>query len=261
MLPTGALVFLKMFSPLDQFETFSLIGFTAPIVGDFYISFTNIGLYSFIVLTVILGLHTLGNNNFALVPSSYSIALETLFATISTIVRNQIGETKEVYIPFIYSLFLFILISNLTSNIPYNFAVTSSVIVCLGLSVTIFIGVTLLAIVKHKITYFSFFLPAGTPSFLIPLLVLIELVSNLARSVSLGLRLFANIVAGHTLMAILSSFLFKLFTSTILFSILTLIPFAVFVGIIGLEVAVSFIQAYVFVLLVSSYIKDAEYLH
>jgi F-type H+-transporting ATPase subunit a len=91
--------------------------------------------------------------------------------------------------------------------------------------------------------------------------VLIELVSNLARSVSLGLRLFANLVAGHTLMAILSSFLFKLFTSSILFSVLTLIPFAVFVGIIGLEIAVSFIQAYVFVLLTASYIKDAEYLH
>jgi len=250
-----------MFSPLDQFETFSLIGFTAPIVGDFYISFTNIGLYSFLVLTIILGLHTLGNNNFALVPSSYSIALETLFATISTIVRNQIGETKEVYIPFIYSLFLFILISNLISNIPYNFAITSSIIVCLGLSVTIFIGVTLLAIVKHKITYFSFFLPQGTPGPLVPLLVLIELVSNLARSVSLGLRLFANLCAGHSLMAILSSFLFKMFSSSLLMSVVTLLPFTVFIGIIGLEVAVSFIQAYVFVLLVSSYIKDAEYLH
>ena len=86
-----------MFSPLDQFETFSLIGFTAPILGDFYISFTNIGLYSFIVLTIILGLHTLGNNNFALVPSSYSIAFESLFATIQNIVKNQIGDNKEIY--------------------------------------------------------------------------------------------------------------------------------------------------------------------
>jgi F-type H+-transporting ATPase subunit a len=236
-----------MFSPLDQFETFSLIGFTAPIVGDFYISFTNIGLYSFIVLTIILGLHTLGNNNFALVPSSYSIALETLFATISTIVRNQIGETKEVYIPFIYSLFLFILISNLTSNVPYNFAITSSIIVCLSLSVTIFIGVTILAIVKHGVKYFSFFLPQGTPTGLVPLLVLIELVSNLARSVSLGLRLFANLC--------------KMFSSSVLMSVVTLLPFTVFIGIIGLEIAVSFIQAYVFVLLTASYIKDAEYLH
>lgn len=250
-----------MFSPLDQFETFSLIGFTAPIVGDFYLSFTNLGLYSFIVLTIIVGLHYLGNNNFALVPSSYSIALESLFATISNIVRNQIGENKESYIPFIYSIFLFVLIANLTSNVPYSFAMTSSLICCLGVSVTIFFGVTILSLVKHNIKFFSFFLPGGTPAPLVPLLVLIELVSYLARAVSLGLRLFSNIAAGHTLLAILSSFLFKLFTGNLIFAALTLIPFVVFTAIVGLEIAVSFIQAFVFSLLTASYIKDAEYLH
>jgi F-type H+-transporting ATPase subunit a len=250
-----------IFSPLDQFETFSLFSFSAPILGDFNISLTNLGLYASIIFILIVGLHYLSNNNFALVPSSYSIALETLFATISNIVRNQIGENKEIYIPFIYSLFIFVLFSNLVSNVAYNFAVTSSIIVCLGLSVTIFLGVTILALKDHGIKFFSYFVPAGCPLALVPLLVLIELVSYFARAVSLGLRLFANIVAGHTLLAILSSFLFKLFTTSILIFFVTLIPFVVFVGIMGLELAVSFIQAYVLTLLVCSYIKDAIYLH
>jgi len=250
-----------MFSPLDQFETFSLLGFNSPIVGNFYLSLTNFGFYALIVLTIIIGLHSLSNNNFALVPSSYSLAFESLFATISAIVRGQIGENKEIYLPFIYSLFVFVLISNLVSNVPYNLAMTSSAILCLGLSVTIFLGVSILALVKHQLKFFSFFVPAGTPLMLVPLLVLIELVSYFARSVSLGLRLFANLTAGHSLVAILSSFLYKLFASGVIVFFVTLIPFAIFIGILGLELAVSFIQAYVLALLVSSYIKDAVYLH
>jgi F-type H+-transporting ATPase subunit a len=250
-----------MFSPLDQFETFSLFGFNSPIVGNFYLSFSNFGLYAFLVLTITVGLHYFTNNNFAIVPSSYSMAFESLYSTISAIVRGQIGENKEIFLPFIYSLFVFVLISNLASNVPYNFAITSSIILCLGLSITVFLGVTIMAIVKHQLKFFSFFVPAGTPGALVPLLVLIELVSYFARSVSLGLRLFANLTAGHTLIAILSSFLYKLFASGLFVFALTLIPFAIFVGILGLEVAVSFIQAYVLVLLVSSYLKDAIYLH
>lgn len=250
-----------MFSPLDQFETFSLFGFNSPIVGNFYLSLTNFGLYALIVLTIVIGLHSLSSNNFALVPSSYSLAFESLYATISAIVRGQIGENKEIYLPFIYSLFVFVLISNLVSNVPYNLAMTSSAILCLGLSVTIFLGVTILALVKHQLKFFSFFVPAGTPLMLVPLLVLIELVSYFARSVSLGLRLFANLTAGHSLVAILSTFLYKLFASGVIVFFVTLIPFAIFIGILGLELAVSFIQAYVLALLVSSYIKDAVYLH
>src|ERR1700734_561421 len=113
-----------MFSPLDQFETYSLFSFTAPILGNFNISLTNLGLYTLIIFTIIVGLHSFSNNNFALVPSSYSIALESLFATILNIIRNQIGSNKEEYLPIIYSLFLFILISNLISNTLYNFAST-----------------------------------------------------------------------------------------------------------------------------------------
>jgi F-type H+-transporting ATPase subunit a len=125
----------------------------------------------------------------------------------------------------------------------------------------VFVGVTSLAIRLHGYHALSFFVPSGTPLALVPILVLIETISYFARSVSLGVRLFSNIVAGHTLLKILSTFLGQLFTSGIIVSIFTLIPFAIFVALIGLEIAVSLIQSYVLVVLVSSYIKDALELH
>jgi F-type H+-transporting ATPase subunit a len=174
-------------------------------------------------------------------------------------VREQLG--KEIYLPFIYSLFFFILISNLIGNIPYSYTITTSVIVTIGLSFTILTGVTILGLYIHKLKFFSYFVPSGTPLALVPLLVLIETVSFLARALSLGIRLFANMVAGHSLLKILSTFLYQMFNSSLILAIFTLIPFTFFLALCGLEVAVSIIQAYVFVLLVISYIKDAIYLH
>lgn len=246
-------------SPLEQFEVTNLIGLNAPIFGYFNLTLTNLALYSILVIVLIVGLHVLANNNTKLVPSKWSIVLESLFASVHSMVKDQIG--KEVYLPFIYSLFFFILIANLTGNVPYSFTITTSVIVSIGLSFTIFMGVTILGLSIHKTHFFSFFVPSGTPLALVPLLVLIEMVSYLARAVSLGVRLFANMVAGHTLMKILSTFLYQMFSSSIIVAVLTLIPFTLFLAIMGLELAVSVIQAYVFSILTCSYIKDAIDLH
>ncbi|PKU62788.1 ATP synthase subunit a [Dendrobium catenatum] len=143
-----------------------------------------------------------------------------------------------MYLPFIYSLFFFILIANLSGNVPYGFTVATSIS-----SMTIFIGVTILGLRLHKVHFFSFFVPSGTPLGLVPLLVPIELISYLARAFSLGVRLFA------------------MFTSGAITAIITLIPFSIFIALIGLEIAVSFIQAYVFCILTASYLKDAIDLH
>jgi F-type H+-transporting ATPase subunit a len=248
-------------SPLSQFEVVNLIGINAPILGYLNINLTNLALYSFFIFTIVIGLHYYGNNESNLIPNRWSISLESSYASLSTMVRDQIGSQSEKYFPFVYSLFFFILIGNLISNVPYSFAVTASGVVSLGLSLTIFIGVTILALSIHGVKFFAFFIPAGTPLGLVPLLVLIELVSYLARAVSLGVRLFANIVAGHTLLKILSTYLFKLFTGNIIVAIITLIPFAIFLALIGLELAVSLIQAFVFTLLVCSYLRDAIELH
>jgi F-type H+-transporting ATPase subunit a len=248
-------------SPLNQFEVVSLIGLNAPILGHLNITITNLVLYSCLILLIVVALHFYGNNDYKLIPSKWSIIFESSFASLSSMVREQIGLSSEIYLPFIYSLFFFVLIGNLISNVPYSFAVTASGVVCLGLSFTIFIGVTLLALSIHGIKFFSFFIPSGTPLALVPLLVLIEIVSYIARAGSLGIRLFANIVAGHTLLKILSTFLYKLFSGSLIVAVLTLIPFAIFIGLIGLEVAVSLIQAFVLTLLVCSYLKDAIQLH
>jgi len=251
--------YLILNSPLEQFEVTSLLGLNAPIFGYLNITLTNLGFYSLFVLFLIIGLHNMGNNEIKLLPSKWSIGLESIFASINSMVREQLG--KEIYLPFIYALFLFILIANLTGNVPYSYTVTTSLIVTIGLSFTILIGVTILGLSIHKLHFFSYFVPSGTPLALVPLLVLIELISYLARAFSLGLRLFANMVAGHTLLKILSTFLYQMFSSSIIVAVLTLIPFSIFLALIGLELAVSLIQSYVFTLLVCSYIKDAIELH
>lgn len=248
-------------SPLEQFEVVPFLSVSAPIIGDFNLSLTNLGLYAIITVFLVVGLHIMGNNSYSLVPSAWSISLESAYASIHGMVREQIGSANEIYMPFIYSLFFFILIANLNGNVPYAFTITTSVMVSIGLSVFIFIGVTILGLYTHGLHFFAYFIPSGTPLGLVPLLVLIELISYFARSLSLGIRLFANMTAGHTLLKILSTFLTQLFTSSILVAVLTLIPFAIFVGLIGLEIAVSFIQAFVFTILACSYIKDAIELH
>ena len=250
---------LMVNSPLEQFEVTNLIGINAPILGYLNITLTNLGLYSLLVLFLIIGIHYAGNNEVKLVPSKWSIVLESLYASIHSMVREQLG--KEVYLPFIYSIFFFILIANLTGNIPYSFTITTSIIVSIGFSFTILIAVTILGLSIHKLHFFAYFVPSGTPLALVPLLVLIELLSYSARAFSLGIRLFANLCAGHTLMKILSTFLYQMFASSLLVAVLTLIPFAIFLAIMGLELAVSFIQAYVFCILTCSYIKDAIELH
>ena len=252
---------LFIFSPLSQFEVSNLIGVNAPILGNLHLNLTNLSLYSIFVVLTILGLHLYANNDNKIIPNNWSIFFESSFQSLNSMVREQIGANMEIYFPFIYSIFFYILIANLISNVPYSFAVTASGVVSLGLSLTIFIGVTILALSIHGIKFFSFFIPKGTPLALVPLLVLIELVSYLARAVSLGVRLFANITAGHTLLKILSTYLFKLFTGNLLIAILTLIPFAIFLALVGLELAVSLIQAFVFTLLVCSYLRDAIELH
>ena len=163
---------------------------------------------------------------------------------------------------FIYSLFFFILIANLIGNIPYNYTITTSIICAMSLSITIFLGVTLLALSKKGISFFSHFVPSGCPLALAPLLSLIELVSYTARAFSLGIRLFANMVAGHALLKILSTFLIKFFQSeNLLIPVAAVVPFSIFAALGVLEIAVSLIQAYVFTLLTSSYIKEALETH
>jgi F-type H+-transporting ATPase subunit a len=247
-------------SPLDQFEVLALLSANASVFEFIVITLTNFVFFTVLNLAlIILAFRNESTNDKTILPNKESIILESIFQSINSMVRQQLG--KEIYLPFIYAIFIFILIANLIGNVPYSYAITSSLILSIGLSFTIVMGVTILGLYIHKIHFFSFFIPAGTPLALVPLLVLIELISYIARAFSLGIRLFSNITAGHTLLKILSTFLYQMFSGGVLIAIVTLIPFTIFLGIIGLELAVSFIQAYVFTLLLLSYIKDAIDLH
>lgn len=251
-----------VFSPLEQFEVRNLISFEGPILGDINLSITNIGLYLTIGALIVLTLNILATNYDRIGSNNWSISNECLYATVHSIVVNQINERRgQIYFPFIYTLFIFILINNLIGMVPYSFASTSHFILAFSLSFSIVLGATILGFQKHGLEFFSLFVPAGCPLGLLPLLVLIEFISYLARAVSLGLRLAANILSGHMLLAILSGFTYNIMASGVIFFFVGLLPLSFIIAFCGLELGIAFIQAQVFVVLTSSYIKDALDLH
>ena len=249
-------------NPLEQFEIRDLISINAPLLGNLYISLTNIVLYLIISFLIIVTLSSITNKHRKLVYNNWTLTKESLYDTIHGIVTSQINKYNgQVYFPFIYTLFIFILINNLIGLVPYSFATTSHFVLTFSLSFTIVLGATILGFNKHNLKFFSLFVPAGCPLALLPILVLIEFISYLARNVSLGLRLAANILSGHMLLNILSGFTYKIMTSGILFLILGLLPLTFIIAFSSLELAIAFIQAQVFVVLSCSYIKDALDLH
>lgn len=200
--------FSNIISPLDQFEIRNLISLDAPVLGNLSISLTNIGLYLTIAGGLVFIISLLSNNNNRVVSNAWSVYQESIYATVHSIVVGQINDKKgQVYFPFMYVLFLFILVNNLIGMVPYSFASTSHFVLTFSLSFTIVLGATILGFSKHGLEFFSLFVPAGCPLGLLPLLVLIEFISYLARNVSLGLRLAANILSGHMLLNILSGFI------------------------------------------------------
>jgi F-type H+-transporting ATPase subunit a len=248
-------------SPLDQFELRDIISIN--LLDNFHISLTNIGLYLIISFFILLSFHLLGNNFNKLMYNAWYVVKTLLYDTIYSIVINQINarKTGKAFFVFMYCLFTFILINNLIGMIPYSFASTSHFILTFSLSFSIVLGATILGFATHNIGFFSLLVPKGCPLGLLPLLVLIEFISYLARNISLGLRLAANILSGHMLLNILSGFTYNIMNSGILYLVLGLLPLSFIIAFSGLEFAIAFIQAQVFVVLSCSYIKDGLDLH
>jgi ATP synthase subunit 6 len=185
-----------------------------------------------------------------------------LYDFVNGLVTEQLGGNEaQKYVGIVFTTWLYILIANLIGLIPFSFATTAQLVVAFGLSFSLFIGVTLIGLLKHGLSFLSFFLPSGAPIWLAPLLVVIELISYIFRPISLGVRLFANITAGHSLLAIIAGFAWSMATSGTLFVVMSVIPVVVIIAIYGLELAVAFLQAYVFAVLLSIYLKDAIELH
>jgi len=250
----------EIISPLEQFEIRDILSLN--LLNYLNLSITTIGLYLTIGCLLILSLNILSSNYNKLIPNNWSISQESIYMTIHSIVTNQINaKAGQQYFPFIYTLFIFILINNLIGMVPYSFASTSHFVLTFALSFTIVLGATILGFQKHGLKFFSLLVPAGCPLALVPLLVAIEFISYLARNISLGLRLAANITAGHMLLNILAGFTYNIMTSGIIFFFLGLLPLAFIIAFSGLELGIAFIQAQVFVVLTSGYIKDGLDLH
>jgi F-type H+-transporting ATPase subunit a len=196
-----------------------------------------------------------------IVPTGSQSIAEMMYSFISDLVKEQVGEPGKAYFPIIFTTFSFILTANLIGMIPYGFTTTSHFVVTFALSVSIFFGVTIVGFQKHGIDFLGFLLPPGAPLGLAPLLVLLELVSYCFRAISLGVRLFANMMAGHTLVVIIAGFAWSMICAGGSLLIVSLVPMLIVFALMGLEIGVSFLQAYVFTILSCIYLNDAIALH
>ncbi len=248
-----------IFTPLEQFSIISLIPFH---FGNIYLSFTNSSLYVMLTTGLVFILFFLVTKNGGyLVPSRWQSVIEMIYEFVVSLVSEQIGKKGEKYFPLIFTTFVFLLFTNLIGMIPYSFTATSHFLVTFGLSLSIFIGITIVGFQTHGLHFFSFLLPKGAPLALAPLLVVLELVSYCFRAISLGVRLFANMMAGHTLVKILSGFAWTMLSVGGLLGLASVLPFTVVFALTGLEIGVACLQAYVFTILTCIYLNDAINLH
>jgi len=244
---------------LSTFEQFSILRIV-PLhpFGNLDLSFTNSSLFILIAVALIIALHQIEGK---LIPGRWQSILEIIYETIYGVVRENIGSEGAKYFPLVLTIFLLLATMNIVGIVPYTFTPTAHIIVALGMSVSIWIGCTILGLINHRSNFFSMFMPAGTPIAMAPLIVPIELISYCTKAITLGVRLAANITAGHLLFAILAGFTWKMLISFSYLTALSIVPFLIVVAITVLEMAVALIQAYVFSLLLSIYINDTLHLH
>ena len=238
-------------SPITQFEIKTLVPMR---IGDLDVSFTNSSLMMLITIAAATVFLVGGMRKHAMVPGRWQLTAEISYEFIAGMLRDNVGKEGRPYFPLVFSLFMFILFGNMLGMLPYSFTFTSHIIVTFALAITIFIGVTVLAFVKHGVGFFKFFAPEGIPILIMPLLLPIEIISYLSRPISLSVRLFANMMAGHTLMKVFGGFVVQMKWFGIL-------PLTFLVALTGLEMLIAFLQAYVFAILTCLYINDALHIH
>jgi len=201
------------------------------------------------------------DNSFFLIPNAWQVIVEIIYETASQLLFDNLGMKGEKYFPFVSVLFTFILLANLIGLIPYSFTITSHLLVTFTLALTVFIGVNIICYQEHKYNMLSLFIPSNTSFFLALLLVPIEFVSYMFKPISLGVRLFANMMAGHTLLKVIAGFAWSMVSAGGILFIAHVIPLAVLILLVGLELGVALIQAYVFTILTCIYLNDSINLH
>ena len=240
-------------NPMHQFNVYQ-IGPEVKING-INLSFTNASLFMLISALLILLFLTFGTKEKKIIPSKIQLISEMLYNFVSKMINDTAGKKAKPYFPFIFSLFVFVLFCNMIGMLPYSFTVTSHIIVTLAFAIFIFIGVTILGFMIHGFKYLKIFVPSGVPMLLLPIIMVIEVISYLSRPISLSVRLFANMMAGHTMLKVFGGFVISLGV------VAGWLPLTFSVALTGLEILVAFLQAYVFAILTCIYLNDALNLH
>ena len=236
---------------MHQFEIYRLAEFE--ILG-FDASFTNSSLFMVLGVALIVGFLGLSMNGRSLVPTRMQSVAELSYEFVANMVRENVGLAGMKYFPFVFTLFTFILVMNLIGMIPYTFTVTSHIIVTFALAALVFLVVTGIGFARHGLNYLRLFVPEGVPIWLMPLIVPIELISYLIRPISLSVRLFANMMAGHTMLKVFAGFVVSL-------GVFGFAPLLFTIAFTGLEFVVAFLQAFIFAVLTCIYLNDAVNMH
>ena len=236
-------------SPLAQFEVTPIVAL--PNLFGIDISITNSALFMLLAVVSIAAFYILSMSRKSLVPGRWQSLAEITYEFVGNIVDENAGHKARKFMPFIFSMFLFILFMNLLGMLPYSFTPTSHIVVTFGMAIMVFIGVTIVGVIAQgPIGFFKHFIPEGLPFWIVPLIFLIELVSYLSRPFSLAIRLAANMIAGHTLIKVIAGFVLPM-------GIFGVAPMAFLVFMTGFEIFVAILQAYVFALLSCMYLGEA----
>ena len=246
-------------SSIDALGQFKLSTALGPLGAS--VNFTQANLMMVVAGAAMLGLLWIGMRPRAMVPGRLQAAAEMCYETVMSMCIEQIGQEGKKFFPLVFTLFFFILFGNLVGVFPYFFTFTSHIAVTLALSLLVFILVTFVALKEHGWHFFSYFVPKGIPVVLTPLLVVIEVISYLSRIISLSVRLFANMMAGHVMLEVFGSFVVMLGGAGFIFLFPAGLSLAVNVVLIGFELLVATLQAYVFAILTCIYLHDAVHLH
>ena len=224
-------------------------------IGGLDLSFTNASLFMILSASAICVFLFFSTKNRNLIPNEIQLISESLYNFIAKMISDTAGSKAKPYFPFIFSLFVFVLFCNMIGMLPYAFTVTSHIIVTLVMAIFIFVAVTIIGFLNHGFKYLKIFVPSGVPVALLPLITVIEIISYLSRPISLSVRLFANMMAGHTMLKVFGGFVISLGL------VGGWLPLSFSVALTGLEILVAFLQAYVFAILTCIYLNDALNLH
>jgi F-type H+-transporting ATPase subunit a len=240
--------------PLEQFIIKPIV--EGPVDS---VAYTNSALWMSVTVVVVTAFMVLGMSRRAMVPGRWQSMSESMYEFVGGLIKENVGDEGRKYFPFIFTLFMFTLFGNMLGLVPGSFTFTSHIIVTLVMATFVFVMVTIVGLLKHGLHFFSFFVPTGAPVWLYPLMIPIEIISYLSRPVSMGVRLFANMMAGHTMLKVFAGFVFGIGTLT--FGVGSILPIALMVALTGFEVLVAFLQAYVFTVLTCLYLNDSLHLH